>query len=257
MSKPAAPLKGRAARLARLMPSTGPSTAARTPFVLLVVLLLGGGLITLLLLNSALNEGSFRLSELKRDTTELTDEQQALQRDVDSRSQPDALERRARELGMVPGGSPAFLDPDGTVRGNPTEATAPPPSPSPTPSPRASAGACTGPRRHRHRGLRLRFALRIRTRGRTRLRDRPRGGEHPAPDEPRQVTQCRPRNRRAAAYPDRPAPVAGDQDPAAPARAHRPAAPVPHRGAPPRAEAHRAPCGSAAPAPGCGSSVSG
>ncbi|MFH8396442.1 septum formation initiator family protein [Streptomyces anulatus] len=147
MSKPAAPLKGRAARLARLMPSTGPSTAARTPFVLLVVLLLGGGLITLLLLNSALNEGSFRLSELKRDTTELTDEQQALQRDVDSRSQPDALERRARELGMVPGGSPAFLDPDGTVRGDPTEATAPPPSPSPspTPGPRASAGAAPDP----------------------------------------------------------------------------------------------------------------
>ncbi|MFD4174924.1 MULTISPECIES: FtsB family cell division protein [Streptomyces] len=149
MSKPAAPLKGRAARLARLMPSTGPSTAARTPFVLLVVLLLGGGLITLLLLNSALNEGSFRLSELKRDTTELTDEQQALQRDVDSRSQPDALERRARELGMVPGGSPAFLEPDGTVRGNPTEATAPPPSPSPspspTPSPRASAGTAPDP----------------------------------------------------------------------------------------------------------------
>ncbi|MEU4024850.1 septum formation initiator [Streptomyces anulatus] len=145
MSKPAAPLKGRAARLARLMPSTGPSTAARTPFVLLVVLLLGGGLITLLLLNSALNEGSFRLSELKRDTTELTDEQQALQRDVDGRSQPDALERRARELGMVPGGSPAFLDPDGTVRGNPIEATAPPPSPSPTPSPRAPAGAAPDP----------------------------------------------------------------------------------------------------------------
>ncbi|MBK6046757.1 septum formation initiator family protein, partial [Streptomyces sp. MBT55] len=132
MSKPAAPLKGRAARLARLMPSTGPSSAARTPFVLLVVLLLGGGLITLLLLNSALNEGSFRLSELKRDTTELTDEEQALQRDVDSRSQPDALEKRARELGMVPGGNPAFLNPDGTVRGKPTEATAPPPSPSPS-----------------------------------------------------------------------------------------------------------------------------
>ncbi|RPK86463.1 MULTISPECIES: septum formation initiator [Streptomyces] len=140
MNKPAAPLKGRAARLARLMPSTGPSTAARTPFVLLVVLLLGGGLITLLLLNSALNEGSFRLSELKRDTTELTDEQQALQRDVDSRSQPDALERRARELGMVPGGSPAFLNPDGTVRGVPTEATAPP-----APSPSASADVAPDP----------------------------------------------------------------------------------------------------------------
>ncbi|MEU1325111.1 septum formation initiator [Streptomyces microflavus] len=135
MSRAGAPLKGRAGRLARLMPSASPSSAARTPFVLLVVLLLGGGLITLLLLNSALNEGSFRLSELKRDTTELTDEQQALQRDVDSYSQPGALERRARELGMVPGGSPAFLDPDGTVRGVPTKATAPPPSPSPTPTP--------------------------------------------------------------------------------------------------------------------------
>ncbi|MEU2796901.1 septum formation initiator [Streptomyces sp. NPDC007117] len=143
MSKPAAPLKGRAARLARLMPTTGASSAARTPFVLLVVVLLAGGLITLLLLNSALNEGSFRLSELKRDTTELTDEQQALQRDVDSRSQPDALEQRARELGMVPGGSPAFLNPDGTVQGKPTEATAPPPSP--TPSPEAPADASPDP----------------------------------------------------------------------------------------------------------------
>ncbi|MGW2065035.1 hypothetical protein ACWCO9_31205, partial [Streptomyces sp. NPDC001937] len=82
MSGPAGQLKGRAARLARLMPS-GSSSAARTPFVLLVVLLLGGGLITLLLLNSALNEGSFRLSELKKRTTDLTDEEQALQRDVD------------------------------------------------------------------------------------------------------------------------------------------------------------------------------
>ncbi|MFF1893962.1 septum formation initiator family protein [Streptomyces sp. NPDC058206] len=123
MSGPVGQLKGRAARLARLMPS-GSSSAARTPFVLLVVLLLGGGLITLLLLNSALNEGSFRLSELKKRTTELTDEEQALQRDVDGRSEPDALERRARELGMVPGGSPAFLNPDGTFRGVPSEAVA-------------------------------------------------------------------------------------------------------------------------------------
>nr|WP_307129002.1 cell division protein FtsL [Streptomyces sp. B1I3] len=134
-------MKGRAGRLARLMPS-GPSTAARTPFVLLVVLLLAGGLISLLLLNSALNEGSFRLSRMKKQTTELTDEQQALQRDVDSYSQPDALERRARELGMVPGGSPAFLDPDGTVRGVPERATA---APSPVATPSPAAGPAGGP----------------------------------------------------------------------------------------------------------------
>ncbi|MFE7752074.1 cell division protein FtsL [Streptomyces sp. NPDC057428] len=128
--------KGRAGRLARLMPA-GPSTAARTPFVLLVVLLLAGGLISLLLLNSALNEGSFRLTKLKRETTEVTDEQQALQRGVDSYSEPDALERRARELGMVPGGSPAFLDPDGTVRGVSERATADP-SPVIVPTPAKS-----------------------------------------------------------------------------------------------------------------------
>ncbi|MFJ5677399.1 septum formation initiator family protein [Streptomyces sp. NPDC093097] len=107
-------------RLAALLPSaprTG--TAARTPFVLLVVVLLGTGLIGLLLLNSALNQGSFELSKLERKTGELTDEQQALQQEVDAYSAPDALARRARKLGMVPGGNPAFLLPDGTVRGVP------------------------------------------------------------------------------------------------------------------------------------------
>lgn len=146
MTKAAEQMKGRAGRLARLMPS-GPSTAARTPFVLLVVLLLTGGLISLLLLNSALNEGSFRLSKLKRQTTDLTDEQQALQRDVDSYSEPDALERRARELGMVPGGNPAFLNPDGTIRGVPERSTAeplPPAAPKPEASPPDSAASPSG-----------------------------------------------------------------------------------------------------------------
>ncbi|WP_371773727.1 hypothetical protein [Streptomyces sp. NBC_01438] len=148
MSKAAGQLKGRAARLTRLMPA-GPSNAARTPFVLLVVLLLGGGLITLLVLNSALNEGSFRLSELKKRTTDLTDEQQALQRDVDSSAEPDALARRARELGMVPGGSPVFLGPDGKVRGVPSAATsepapAPPQKTAAPPQPPASAATPSG-----------------------------------------------------------------------------------------------------------------
>ncbi|MCT9084094.1 hypothetical protein, partial [Streptomyces fulvoviolaceus] len=117
-------LRGRAARLARLFPGTaGPGQAARTPFVLLVVLLLGGGLIGLLVLNSALSEGSFKLDDLQKGTKNLTDEEQALQRDVDAYSAPEALQRRARELGMVPGGDPAFLDPDGTVRGVPSPAS--------------------------------------------------------------------------------------------------------------------------------------
>ncbi|MFF9084947.1 septum formation initiator family protein [Streptomyces sp. NPDC014991] len=114
-------LKGRAARLARLFPA-GRARAARTPFVLLVVLLLGGGLIGLLVLNSALSEGSFKLADLQKQTKNLTDEEQSLQRDIDAYSSPDALQRRARELGMVPGGDPAFLGPGGTVRGVPSPA---------------------------------------------------------------------------------------------------------------------------------------
>ncbi|WP_078631740.1 septum formation initiator family protein [Streptomyces resistomycificus] len=156
-------LRGRAARLARLIPgSTGSGQAARTPFVLLVVLLLGGGLIGLLVLNSALSEGSFKLDDLQKETKTLTDEEQALQRDIDAYSAPEALQRRARELGMVPGGDPAFLDPDGTVRGVPSPASAarsasaftplvlapeaienvtvPTPAPTPTPSADAPQG---------------------------------------------------------------------------------------------------------------------
>jgi len=142
-------LRGRAARLARLLPANS-GTAARTPFVLLVVLLLGGGLIGLLVLNSALSAGSFQLDDLQKDTKSLTDEEQALQRDVDAYAAPDALQRRARELGMVPGGDPAFLNPDGSVKGvpgaapqaaartsvvRPPEALAPAPSPTVPPSP--------------------------------------------------------------------------------------------------------------------------
>ncbi|MFI9805219.1 septum formation initiator family protein [Streptomyces sp. NPDC052301] len=115
-------LKGRAARLARLLPA-GRARAARTPFVLLVVLLLGGGLIGLLVLNSALSEGSFKLADLQKQTKSLTDEEQALQRDIDAYSAPDALQRRAQALGMIPGGDPAFLAPDGRVKGVPGAAT--------------------------------------------------------------------------------------------------------------------------------------
>ncbi|MCJ1681245.1 hypothetical protein MTF65_28610 [Streptomyces sp. APSN-46.1] len=119
------------------------------PFVLLVVALLGGGLISLLLLNSALNEGSFQLSRLKKETTALTDEEQALQRDVDAYSAPDALQRRAHELGLVPGGSPVFIGPDGKVQGTPAVASEPPPPSAPpaaqTPSPAGPPAPATSP----------------------------------------------------------------------------------------------------------------
>lgn len=129
------PTAGRAAR-------GGPgATAARTPFVVLVVTLLAGGLISLLLLNSAVNQDSFELDKLRKQTADYTDEQQQLQQEVDGYAAPGSLAQRARELGMVPGGNPAFLAPTGTVHGTPEPATAPPapPSPSPGTSPTGTA----------------------------------------------------------------------------------------------------------------------
>ncbi|WP_371615481.1 hypothetical protein [Streptomyces sp. NBC_00454] len=121
----------RGGRFGRVLAGSPAGQAARTPFVLLVVALLGGGLISLLLLNSALNQGSFQLSKLKKETTTLTDEEQALQRDVDGYSAPDALQRRAHELGLVPGGSPVFIGADGKVAGTASPAAEPPPPSAP------------------------------------------------------------------------------------------------------------------------------
>ncbi|NJQ07175.1 FtsB family cell division protein [Streptomyces lonarensis] len=123
---PATGAQARLARLTGLGPgSSSGNAAARTPFVLLIVVLLGAGMLSLLLLNAALNQGSFELSELRRQAQDARDEQQSLQAEVDGFSAPDALAERARELGLVPGGPPVFLAPDGSFLGDPVPA--PPP----------------------------------------------------------------------------------------------------------------------------------
>ncbi|MBD0675075.1 cell division protein FtsL, partial [Streptomyces sp. CBMA156] len=96
---------------------------------MLVVVLLAAGLLGLLALNTALNEGSFELSRLQKQTTVATDEQQSLQHEIDQSSAPDALARRAAELGLIPAGGMAFLDVpnSGTVIGTPGPAKDSPP----------------------------------------------------------------------------------------------------------------------------------
>jgi hypothetical protein len=111
------------------------------------VTLLAGGLISLLLLNSAVNQDSFELNKLQKETTGYTDEQQQLQQEVDGYAAPGSLAGRAGRLGMVPGSDPAFLTPAGGVHGSPSPATGTPAPPSPapsTPSPRTSSGSAPG-----------------------------------------------------------------------------------------------------------------
>jgi hypothetical protein len=110
---------GSAAR--RLLPGPVPARAGlravpsatlrprRAPFVVLVLLLLGVGLVGLLVLNAGLQQASFELTDLERETTVLRDRQAALAEEAAQRAAPGSLADRATSLGMVPNESPVFL----------------------------------------------------------------------------------------------------------------------------------------------------
>jgi hypothetical protein len=98
----------------------------RTAVVVLSLLLLGAGLLTLLLVNTALAQGSFRLHDLQATSDRLADEQQALRESIDAAAAPQQLAKDARALGMVPSQSAAFVRlSDGKVLGVAEPATAP------------------------------------------------------------------------------------------------------------------------------------
>ena len=84
----------------------------RAPFVVLVLLVLGLGLVGLLALNTSLQQGSFELTDLERETALLRDRHAVLADDVARRSAPGVLAERARSLGMVPNEAPVFLQVD-------------------------------------------------------------------------------------------------------------------------------------------------
>jgi len=109
------------------------------PFVGVLLVLLTLGLVALLMLNTALNKGAFSLRQENRKTTDLTQQDQQYQQDLARLSEPGALASRAQQLGLVPNGNPAFLDPSsGAVLGVPSPAPTPTPVP---PTPAAVGGA--------------------------------------------------------------------------------------------------------------------
>jgi hypothetical protein len=118
-----------------------PYQAPRTPFVIVVVAILAAGLVGLLLLNTALAQGSFRVHDLQRKTAALQDREQQLQIAVDSANNPARLAAAARHLGLVAADDPGFLRlSDGRILGEPHAATPPPKkAPVATASPKASA----------------------------------------------------------------------------------------------------------------------
>ena len=86
--------------------------AGRTParFVFLVVALLGGGLLCLLLVNTVLAAGAFKITALQQGNVALAQRAQALQAQIAAEEAPAALAERARALGMVVPPLVHFLD---------------------------------------------------------------------------------------------------------------------------------------------------
>ncbi|MFL6078924.1 MAG: hypothetical protein ACJ714_03240 [Ornithinibacter sp.] len=119
---------------ARPSPRTSPRRAATTAhqlkvvappqgqgnglFLALCVALLLGGFVAVLVLNTAMAKGSYTMRDLQRRSDALADHQDALRHALDGVSGPGPLAQRARDLGMVPAATPAFLRlSDGKVLG--------------------------------------------------------------------------------------------------------------------------------------------
>ncbi|HZC28049.1 MAG TPA: hypothetical protein VE287_13550 [Actinopolymorphaceae bacterium] len=134
------PEGGRRLPRLRLVPQLAGSRP-RAPFVLLIVVILGGGLVGLLLLNTTLQQGSFQIHDLARQTSALEERQGDLEQQVAQLKAPESLAARARTMGMVPNTNPVFLRlTDSAVLGDAVPAR-PRPKPTPKPTPTASAGS--------------------------------------------------------------------------------------------------------------------
>jgi cell division protein FtsB len=73
------------------------------------------GLMFLLLINTLLAQDAFELTGLKLEAKLVSDEREAIARQMDKLSSPDALAKAATELGMKPSETPTFLPLDKPV----------------------------------------------------------------------------------------------------------------------------------------------
>jgi hypothetical protein len=100
-----------------------PVALPKTPFLLLLVGLVVVGVVGVLVLNTKINESSFRLDSLRSTQGALDLQEQQLQQQLDELSSPGNLRAAATRLGLVPAGTPAFISlPDGHVVGVPQPA---------------------------------------------------------------------------------------------------------------------------------------
>lgn len=109
-----------------------PRRVGRIPFIVFCSILMTLGLGALLALNLSLVAGAYELHDVTEQVEALRAQESELIEKVALRSTPSELATRAKELGMVTGGTPAYLKlKDGSVVGNPTPASPSKPQPEP------------------------------------------------------------------------------------------------------------------------------
>lgn len=97
--------------------------APKVPFVSLVSILLVSGVVGLLLFNTSMQQASFTATSLETRASLLDAKEQSLQMELDMLRDPQEVALRAKRMGMVPAGTPAFLRlEDGKILGSPTVA---------------------------------------------------------------------------------------------------------------------------------------
>jgi hypothetical protein len=86
------------------------SVAADRTFGIFLGAIFAVGLLALLVINTALAQDAFVLKDLKQQAQILTDQREAILREVAQKSSPDRLAQSAADLGMVASINPQFLD---------------------------------------------------------------------------------------------------------------------------------------------------
>ena len=86
------------------------AVAADRTFGIFLGAIFTAGLLTLLVINTALAQDAFILKDLKQQAQVLTDQREAILREVARKSSPDQLSQSAAQLGMVASTNPRFLD---------------------------------------------------------------------------------------------------------------------------------------------------
>ena len=100
----------------KLVPDVSSGKQADRKFFATFVTVVGViGLMFLLLINTLLAQDAFELTSLKLEAKLVSDEREAIARQMDKLSSPDALARAATELGMKPSENPTFLSLDKPV----------------------------------------------------------------------------------------------------------------------------------------------